>query len=34
MVDTAYNSEGDAKEWYENSIVKKTGMYNEQEIIF
>ena len=28
MFDTAYHSEGAPKEWYENNIVKETGMYN------
>ena len=28
MFDTVYHSEGAPKEWYENNIVKETGMYN------
>ena len=32
MFDDAYKSEGAPKEWYENSIVRETGMYNGQEI--
>jgi hypothetical protein len=32
MLDTAYNSEGAPKEWYEENIVKEACMYNGQEI--
>ena len=28
----AYKTDGSPKEWYENSIVRETGMYNGQEI--
>ena len=32
MLDAAYKTDGSPKEWYENSIVRETGMYNGQEI--
>ena len=32
MLDAAYKTDGSPKEWYENSIVRETGMYNRQEI--
>jgi hypothetical protein len=32
MLDTAYNSDGAPKEWYEDNIVRETCMYNGQEI--
>lgn len=32
MLDAAYKTEGSPKEWYENSIVRETGMYNGQEM--
>lgn len=32
MLDAAYKTEGSPKEWYENSIVRETGIYNGQEI--
>lgn len=32
MLDTAYKSDGTPKEWYENSIVRETCMYNGVEI--
>ncbi len=32
MLDKAYNSEGAPKDWYENNIVRETGMYNGKEI--
>ena len=32
MFDTAYHSEGAPKEWYENNIVKETGMYNGEDM--
>lgn len=32
MLDDAYKSDGAPKEWYENSIVRETCMYNGQEI--
>lgn len=32
MLDVAYKTDGSPKEWYENSIVRETGMYNGQEI--
>ncbi|MCI8282830.1 MAG: AlwI family type II restriction endonuclease [Lachnospiraceae bacterium] len=31
MLDTAYNSEGAPKEWYENHIVRGTTVYHSQE---
>ena len=31
MLDTAYNSEGAPKEWYEKSIVRETSVYNGEE---
>lgn len=32
MLDKAYNSEGAPKDWYENNIVRETGLYNGEEI--
>ena len=29
MLDAAYKTDGSPKEWYENSIVRETGMYND-----
>lgn len=32
MFDVAYHSDGAPKEWYENNIVKETGMYNGTDV--